>query len=83
MLVCLRVPTLAICRRNDSGYHCINAGAAQLQSQPLQKNLSEDLLRGQGLLTQTMPASWKLLLGKDAYLGPMWVEGIKGALVDY
>lgn len=52
VLVCLRVTTLSICRRNDSGHFCINAGAGQLQRQPQQEDLIEDFLRDQGLLTQ-------------------------------
>ena len=52
-----------------------------LQKHLLQEDLTEDCLRDQGLLAQTMPANQELLFKRDAFLGPLgvWVEGIKEA----
>ena len=45
----------------------------------LQEDLIENYLRNQGLLMQTIPPNQELLFRKDAFLGPMGVERIKGA----
>jgi hypothetical protein len=46
-------------------------GAAQPQRHLLQEDLTEDCQSDQGLLMQTMPASWELLFRRDDFLGPM------------
>jgi len=46
-------------------------GAVQLQKHLLLKDLIEDWLIDQGLLTQTVPANRKLLYRSDAFLEPM------------
>jgi hypothetical protein len=46
-------------------------GSCNLKKHLLQLNLIEDCLRDQELLVQTMPANWKLLFRRDAFLGPM------------
>ena len=47
------------------------AGAGGCSAQLLQELLIEDCTRDQELLMQTMPANWKLLFRRDAFLGPM------------
>ena len=56
---------------------CRGLGTTHLQKCLLQEDLTEDCLRNQGLLAQTMPANQELLFRRDAFLRP--VEGIKGA----
>ena len=43
----------------------------QLQRHLLQEDLFEDCLRDQGLLMQTLPVNWELLLRRDAFLKTM------------
>ena len=64
------------------GHLHVNTGAVHLQKHLLQEDLTEDCLRDQGLLVQTMPANQELLFGSDAFMGPMGSRcvcgGIKG-----